>query len=115
MSVTVAESIRCRTQLSRGLVATSRKWASHIAAEESDRLTPVIEALSTRLAALPCTLFHLFCGDQIVTAVSLLLTVAKCFAHTTVSLLHVPYPIVRQQLCNEHLDNCCSFGAAVCS
>ncbi|DBA73367.1 TPA: hypothetical protein ACH3X1_011411 [Trebouxia sp. C0004] len=37
-----------RSQLSRALVTTSRKWASHIAAEESERLTPVVEALSTR-------------------------------------------------------------------
>ena len=39
---------QCRSQLSQALVATARKWASHIAAEESERLTPVVEALSTR-------------------------------------------------------------------
>ena len=38
----------CRNQLSQALVETARKWASHIAAEESERLTPVVEALSTR-------------------------------------------------------------------
>ncbi|KAL3134829.1 hypothetical protein ABBQ32_007800 [Trebouxia sp. C0010 RCD-2024] len=37
-----------RSHLSQALVETARKWASHIAAEESERLTPVIEALSTR-------------------------------------------------------------------
>lgn len=37
-----------RSQLSQALVETARKWASHIAAEESERLTPVVEALSTR-------------------------------------------------------------------
>ncbi|KAA6417087.1 MAG: putative DNA primase large subunit-like [Trebouxia sp. A1-2] len=37
-----------RSQLSRALATTSHKWASHIAAEESERLTPVVEALSTR-------------------------------------------------------------------
>lgn len=38
----------CRSQLSQALASTSRKWASHIAAEESERLTPIVEALSTR-------------------------------------------------------------------
>ena len=37
-----------RSQLSQALVSTSRKWASHIAAEESERLTPIVEALSAR-------------------------------------------------------------------
>ncbi|CAI5532711.1 unnamed protein product [Closterium sp. Naga37s-1] len=37
-----------RAKLSKALVATNRKWLAHIQEDEQDRLTPVIEALSTR-------------------------------------------------------------------
>ena len=37
-----------RARLSKSLVLTSRKWATHSADAEADRLTPVVESLSTR-------------------------------------------------------------------
>ncbi|CAI5975692.1 unnamed protein product [Closterium sp. NIES-64] len=37
-----------RAKLSKALVATNRKWLAHIQEDEQERLTPVIEALSTR-------------------------------------------------------------------
>ncbi|KAK9818167.1 hypothetical protein WJX72_008093 [[Myrmecia] bisecta] len=37
-----------RANLSKGLVETARKWASQIAHEEEDRLTPIVESLSIR-------------------------------------------------------------------
>eukprot|EP00884_Botryococcus_braunii_P016382 jgi/Botrbrau1/3427/Bobra.139_1s0007.1 len=37
-----------RSHLSQALTLTSRKWASYIAAQEADRLAPLVEALSTR-------------------------------------------------------------------
>ena len=37
-----------RKQLARALGLTARRWASQLAAEEADRLTPMMEALSMR-------------------------------------------------------------------
>lgn len=37
-----------RMALSRGLAAAARRWASGGAAEEADRLAPIVEALSQR-------------------------------------------------------------------
>lgn len=37
-----------REALSRALVATQRRWAAHLAADEADRLTPIVESLSSR-------------------------------------------------------------------
>ncbi len=37
-----------RAQLSRALVITARKWATHLADQERGRLTPIIESLSNR-------------------------------------------------------------------
>ncbi|CAK9864565.1 unnamed protein product [Sphagnum jensenii] len=37
-----------RARLSKALVLTNRKWTATIAEEEKDRLTPIVEALSTR-------------------------------------------------------------------
>ena len=37
-----------RKQLGLALALTARKWASQLAAEEADRLTPIVEALSMR-------------------------------------------------------------------
>ena len=37
-----------RVTLSRGLAAAARRWASGGAAEEADRLAPIVEALSQR-------------------------------------------------------------------
>lgn len=39
-----------RMALSRGLAAAARRWASGGAAEEADRLAPIVEALSQRRA-----------------------------------------------------------------
>ena len=46
-----------RARLSKALALTARKWASQLSAEEADRLTPVVEALSVRCGLLiPSTL-----------------------------------------------------------
>jgi DNA primase large subunit len=37
-----------RASLSQALTQTARKWASFIAAQEAQRLAPLVEALSTR-------------------------------------------------------------------
>eukprot|EP00250_Pteridium_aquilinum_P035747 c9887_g1_i1 orf=648-2051(-) len=37
-----------RSKLSKALVLTNRKWTAMIAEEETDRLTPIVEALSSR-------------------------------------------------------------------
>ena len=45
----------CRAGLSKGLAQTARKWASTVAEEEADRLTPLVLSLSERCAP-PSTL-----------------------------------------------------------
>lgn len=37
-----------RSQLSRALSLTARKWATHLALQEEGRLMPIVESLSTR-------------------------------------------------------------------
>ena len=39
-----------RARLAKGLALTARRWATHIANAEADRLTPVVESLSSRRA-----------------------------------------------------------------
>ncbi len=38
----------CRAELSKAMVAAAARYSSHIAVTEAERLTPVIEALSSR-------------------------------------------------------------------
>ena len=37
-----------RAALSQALNATHRRWTAHLAADEADRLTPIVESLGTR-------------------------------------------------------------------
>lgn len=41
-----------RQKLSRSLVMTAGRWATSVAQQESDRLTPIIQSLSSRCAAM---------------------------------------------------------------
>jgi DNA primase large subunit len=44
-----------RARLARGLALTARRWATHVADAEADRLTPVVESLSSRCVRLIAT------------------------------------------------------------
>ena len=37
-----------RAHLSKALIVTARKWAASLAEEEADRLTPIVDSLSSR-------------------------------------------------------------------
>ena len=41
-----------RARLAKGLALTARRWATHVADAEADRLTPVVESLSSRCVEL---------------------------------------------------------------
>ena len=53
-----------RAALSQALNATNRRWTAHLAAEEADRLTPIVESLSSRCIHHLCVLIVIWHAGQ---------------------------------------------------